>query len=90
MNKQELIAAVAKDSGLTHREATHAIDALTEAIKKSLKKGERVSLVGFGSWEVRKRAPRNGVNPQNGAKIKIAARRVPKFNPGKELKALVN
>jgi DNA-binding protein HU-beta len=90
MNKSELVQVVAKESGLTHKEATEAIDSLTDAIKKSLKKGDRVSLVGFGSWEVKKRAQRNGVNPQTGAKIKIPARKVPKFNPGKELRDIVN
>jgi len=90
MNKSELVTVVAKESGLTHKEATEAIDSLTDAIKKSLKKGDRVSLVGFGSWEVKKRAQRNGVNPQTGAKIKIPARKVPKFNPGKELRDIVN
>ena len=90
MNKAELIQTVAREAGLTHKESASAIDALTEAIKKSLKKGDRVSLVGFGSWEVKKRASRNGVNPQTGNKIKIPARKVPKFNPGKELRDIVN
>ena len=90
MNKSDLVQLVANEAGLTHKEATEAIDSLTEAIKKSLKNGDRVSLVGFGSWEVKKRAQRNGVNPQTGDKIKIPARKVPKFNPGKELREIAN
>lgn len=90
VNKSDLVQLVANEAGLTHKEATEAIDSLTEAIKKSLKNGDRVSLVGFGSWEVKKRAQRNGVNPQTGDKIKIPARKVPKFNPGKELREIAN
>ena len=86
MNKADLIQYISKEVGLTRYEANAAIDAFTGAIKKALKKGQRVSLVGFGSWEVKKRKARWGVNPQTGARIKIAARKYPKFNPGKELK----
>ncbi len=89
MNKADLVATIAKEVGITHQEANAALDAFVGTVKKALKKGDRVSLVGFGSWEVRKRAPRNGVNPQTGEKIKIAARKVVKFNAGKELKDLV-
>ena len=89
MNKADLVASIAKDTGITLTDANHALDALLTAVKKALKKGDRVSLVGFGSWEVRKRKARTGVNPQTGAKIKIKARKVVKFNPGKQLKDLV-
>ena len=89
MNKADLVTLVAKEAGITHQEAGAALDAFVTAVKKALKKDDRVSLVGFGSWEVRKRAARNGVNPQTGEKIKIAARKVVKFNAGKELKDLV-
>ena len=89
MNKAELIQVISKETGITNREANDVIDSFVEAIRGTLKKGKRVSLVGFGSWEVKKRKARNGVNPQTGAKIKIPARKVPKFNPGKELKEAV-
>ena len=86
MNKADLIQIIAKEAGITNKQADEAITAFVEAVKKSLKKGKRVSLVGFGSWEVKKRKARNGVNPQTGKKIKIPATKVPKFNPGKELR----
>ena len=89
MNKAELTQHIAKETELTIRETNQVIDTMTEAIKKALKKGQRVSLVGFGSWEVKKRAARNGINPQTGATIKISARKYPKFNPGKALKEIV-
>ncbi len=86
MNKAELVQAVAAQTGITLKEAGAVVDAFMDTVKRSLKKGVRVSLVGFGSWEVRKRAARNGVNPRTGKKIKIPARKVVKFNPGKELR----
>lgn len=89
MNKADLVTILSKDVGITQQEAGLALDTFVNSVKKALKKGDRVSLVGFGSWEVRKRAARNGVNPQTGEKIKIKARKVVKFNPGKELKELV-
>ena len=89
MNKADLVEQIAKETGITKNAADAVIDALTEAIKKSLKKGKRVSLVGFGSWEVKRRKARKGVNPQTGAKITIPASKYPKFNPGKELKSMV-
>jgi DNA-binding protein HU-beta len=89
MNKAELTQHIAKETELTIRETNQVIDTMTEAIKKALKKGQRVSLVGFGSWEVKKRAARNGINPQTGQTIKISARKYPKFNPGKALKEIV-
>ncbi len=90
MNKQELAQAIAKKTRISQKQAYECIDAMTEAIKKALKKGERVSLVGFGSWEVKKRAARKGINPQTREVIKIPAKKYAKFNPGKELRELVN
>ena len=86
MNKADLIQEISKTASITNKEAGAAIDCLIDAVKKALKKGDHVSLVGFGSWEVKKRAKRKGVNPQNGQAITIAARKVVKFNPGKDLK----
>ena len=86
MNKAELIERVARDTGLTKADALRAIDALLDNVTKSLRKGEKVTLVGFGSFQTARRRARNGRNPQTGMPIKIAARRVPRFVPGKELK----
>ena len=85
MNKEDLINAVAKAT-CTKAEAAKALDAVLEAIKKSLKKGEMVTLVGFGTFRVAKRSARHGRNPQTGKTIKIAAKKVPKFIAGKALK----
>ena len=84
MNKAELIEALVKDTGLNKTQANTAIDAFTDNIVASLKKGERVTLVGFGTFMVAEHAARNGRNPQTGAIIKIKARKVPKFKAGKE------
>ena len=89
MNKQELIKIVAADADLTHVQATATIDSITTAIRKSLKKGNEVTLVGFGTFKVAKRAARVGVNPQTKEKMKIKARNVVKFRPGKDLKDAV-
>ena len=86
MNKAELIERVARDTGLTKADSLRAIDALLDNVTKSLRKGEKVTLVGFGSFQTARRRARTGRNPQTGTPIKIAARRVPKFIPGKELK----
>ncbi len=88
MNKQELIAEVAKFT-CTKAEAVKALDAVLGAIKKALKKGDKVTLVGFGTFSVAKRTARKGRNPQTGAPIKIAAKKVPKFTAGKALKTAV-
>lgn len=88
MNKGDLINVVAK-STCTKVEAEKAVDAILGAIKKSLKKGEMVTLVGFGTFKVAKRSARNVRNPQTGDQIKIAARKVPKFTAGKALKDAV-
>ncbi len=88
MNKQDLIAEVAKTT-CTKAEAVKALDAVLGAIKKALKKGDKVTLVGFGTFSVAKRTARKGRNPQTGAPIKIAAKKVPKFTAGKALKTAV-
>jgi len=85
MNKAQLIEAIASDAKITKADATKALNATTTAITKALKKGERVALVGFGSFSVAKRAARTGRNPQTGKAIKIAAKKVAKFKAGAEL-----
>ena len=90
MNKAELVEAMAKSASLTKKEAEAALNALTDAVSKELKKGGKVQLVGFGTFEVAKRAARTGRNPQTGKEIKIAASKTPKFKAGKALKDSVN
>lgn len=90
MNKAELIAAVAEKAGLTKKDATSVVNALVETIEGSLKKGEPVQIMGFGTFEVRHRAARKGRNPQTGEEIKIKASKTPAFKPGKQLKEAVN
>jgi len=90
MNKAELIEAIATDSKLSKADAGRALDATILAITKSLKKGDKVSLVGFGTFGVAKRAARNGRNPQTGKTIKIAAKKVAKFKAGTDLSKTVN
>ena len=85
MNKAELIAKVADDSGITKTQANSALDSFVEAVTKTLKGGGKVTLVGFGTFSVSKRAARNGRNPQTGEVIKIKARKVARFKAGKEL-----
>ncbi len=87
MNKAELISRVARDTRITKVEAARVIDSMLEHITKSLKKGERASLVGFGTFNVARRKARTGRNPQTGVPIKIPARRVVRFTAGKSLKA---
>jgi DNA-binding protein HU-beta len=89
LNKGDLVEKIAKDAALTKRQAEEAFRSLIGGIASSLKKGQRVTLVGFGTFSVSKRKARKGRNPQTGAPIKIAARKVPKFTPGKELKSVV-
>jgi DNA-binding protein HU-beta len=84
MNKAELIDKLAKDAGITKSQANDALDSFTNAVVTTLKKGERVTLVGFGTFSVSERSARNGRNPRTGAVIKIKARKVPKFKAGKE------
>jgi len=90
MNKQDLIDAIAKASGLSKAAAGRALNATTDAVTKSLKKGDSVTLIGFGTFKVSKRAARNGRNPRTGAAIKIAARKAPVFTAGKALKDALN
>ena len=89
MNKAELIDAMAAEASLTKADAKRALDAFIGATGKALKKGDRVALVGFGSFSVAKRAARTGRNPQTGKEIKIAAKKVVKFKAGTELSANV-
>ena len=88
MTKQDLVNEVAK-IGITKKQAAAAIDAMVDAVKGALAEGDRVNLVGFGSFSVRQRAAREGRNPRTGKKLKIAAKKVPVFKPGKELKESV-
>jgi len=90
MNKAELIEAIANTTKATKADAGRALDATIEAVAKALKKGDRISLVGFGSFSVAKRAARTGRNPQTGKEIKIAAKKVVKFKAGTELATNVN
>ena len=85
MNKAELIEAVAGEAGMTKADAKRALDAFLAATGKALKKGDRVALVGFGSFSVSKRNARKGRNPQTGKEIKIAAKKVVKFKAGADL-----
>ena len=89
MNKAELIDQIAKESGITKSQANEALDSFTGSIVSTLKKGDRVTLVGFGTFSVSNRAARNGRNPQTGATIKIKAKKVPKFKAGKEFSAKI-
>ena len=90
MNKTELIAAVAEKAGVTQKDAKAAIEALTDVIAEELKKGEKVQLVGFGTFEVSERAARTGRNPQSGETMEIPASKAPKFKAGKALKDSLN
>ena len=90
MNKGELIEAVASATGSTKAEAGRAIDATVDAVTGALKKGDTVTLIGFGTFKVSSRAARTGRNPQTGAELKIPARKVPSFKAGAGLKSAVN
>jgi DNA-binding protein HU-beta len=87
MNKAELINKIAEDAGITKTQANTSLDSFIEAVTKTLKGGGKVTLVGFGTFTVSKRAARNGRNPQTGEVIKIKARKVARFKAGKELAA---
>ncbi|MCL2018422.1 MAG: HU family DNA-binding protein [Oscillospiraceae bacterium] len=89
MTKIELVAAVAAKTGFSKKNSEAALIAVIESITESLKKGEKVSLVGFGTFEVRTRAAREGINPRTQKKIKIPAKKVPAFKAGKLLKETV-
>ena len=90
MNKAELVAAIAAKTGDTKKSAEETVNAFVNVVTAALKKGEKVQLVGFGSFEVRKRAARKGRNPQTKEEIKIPASKAPVFKAGKALKELVN
>ena len=90
MNKVELSAAIASETGLSKKDAEAAVKAFVEIVTKELQKGEKVQLVGFGTFEVSERAAREGRNPQTGETMTIAASKAPKFKAGKALKDAVN
>lgn len=90
MNKTELIEAIAKETKLSKKDTDATIKAFTDVVAKLLKKGGKIQLIGFGTFEVAKRAARIGRNPQTGKEIKIAASKSPKFKAGAALKNLVN
>ncbi|NOY65159.1 MAG: HU family DNA-binding protein [Nitrospirae bacterium] len=86
MTKADLVEKIASDAGLSKADAQRALDAMIDNIKKALKKNQKVTLVGFGTFSVSKRKARKGRNPRTGEEIKIPASKVPKFTPGKGLK----
>ena len=90
MNKQDLISQIADQADISKQKAGVALDATLEAIRNSLKKGDDVRLIGFGTFSVAQRAATEGRNPRTGEKIKIPASKQPKFKPGKDLKEAVN
>lgn len=90
MNKTELIEHIAHNAALSKMGAARALEATLSAVRQTLKKGGKVQLTGFGTFEVSKRAARTGRNPRTGEPVKIAAARVPKFSPGKALKDALN
>ena len=90
MNKTELISAIAENAGLTKKDSEKVLKAFVEVVTEELKKGEKVQLVGFGTFEVSERPAREGINPQTKEKIEISASKAPKFKAGKALKDAVN
>ncbi len=90
MNKTELIAAIAEKTELSKKDAEKAVKAFTDVVVEELKKGEKIQLVGFGTFEVSERAARTGRNPQTGAEMKIPASKSPKFKAGKAFKDVLN
>lgn len=90
MNKTELIAAIADQAGLTKKDSEKALKAFTDVVAAELKKGEKIQLVGFGTFEVAKREKREGRNPRTGETMTIAASKTPKFKAGKQLKDEIN
>ena len=89
MNKAELVEEVTNQTGVTKRASREAVDAMTSVISDTLARGEKVTLVGFGTFKVMERKARRGVNPQRGQTIQISAKKVPKFRPGKELREVI-
>ena len=90
MNKADLVTAMAEKAGISKKDAEASLKAFTDVVAEELKKGEKIQLVGFGTFEVAERAAREGRNPQTGATMKIEASKAPKFKAGKALKDLVN
>ncbi len=90
MNKEELVQEVAKKANVTQKEASEVIGAWIDTVQKTVAKGKKVTLVGFGTFEARKRSARTGRNPQTGKEIKIPAKTVPAFSAGKKFKSVVN
>ena len=90
MNKAQLVAAMAENAGMTKKDAENALAAFEEVVTTSLQKGEKIQLVGFGTFEVVNRPARTGINPQTKESITIEASNTPKFKPGKALKDAVN
>ena len=90
MNKEELVQEVAKKAKVTQKEAANVINELMDIVQKTVAKGEKVTLVGFGTFEARKRAARTGRNPQTGKAIDIPAKTAPVFSAGKKFKEVVN
>ena len=90
MNKAQLVAAMAENAGMTKKDAEKALAAFEEVVTTSLQKGEKIQLVGFGTFEVVNRPARTGINPQTKESITIEASNTPKFKPGKALKDAVN
>lgn len=90
MNKTELVAAMADKAGLTKKDADAALKAFTEVVEETLKAGNSIQLIGFGTFEVAERAERTGRNPQTGAEMVIPASKAPKFKAGKALKDALN
>ena len=90
MNKEELVQEISKNAKVTQNEAGEVLNALVDTIQKTVSKGKKVTLVGFGTFESRKRAARNGRNPQTGKEISIPAKTVPVFSAGKKFKTVVN
>ena len=90
MNKEELVQEVAKKAKTTQKEVTEILSVLIEVIEKTVSKGKKVTLVGFGTFEAKKRAERTGRNPQTGGEIQIPAKTVPTFTAGKKFKEVVN
>lgn len=90
MNKNELISVVAEKSGFSKKDAATALESVVAAISESLEKGEKIQLVGFGTFEVKERAARTGKNPRTGEVVEIAAAKVPSFKAGKALKDAVS
>ena len=90
MNKTEFVAAIAEEAGISKTDAAKAVKAFTDVVVAEMKKGEKIQLVGFGTFEVSERAAREGRNPQTGETMTIEASKAPKFKAGKALKDMIN